>query len=155
MEIRNAGPDDVVGLHAALLAAFNWEPSREPLPLEHPLLAPYRDGWGRAGDLGVVADECGTLVGAAYCRLVPGGYGYVDDATPELTIGVEQPFRGVGVGRALLEALHELARANGVAALSLSVEPHNPARRLYERVGYVEVGVDDGGSLTMVKRLHG
>ena len=154
MEIRNAGQDDVVGLHAALLEAFNWDPSREPLPLDHPVLAPYRDGWGRDGDLGVVADECGRLVGAAYFRLVPRGYGFVDDGTPELTIGVAEPFRGTGVGSALLEALHARARAHGFRQISLSVEPDNPARRLYERAGYVQVGVDGGGSITMLLDLE-
>ena len=77
IEVRTARPDDVGALHAALMAAFNWDPSRERLPLEHPVLAPYRDGWGAVGDLGVVAEADGRAVGAAYCRLTR-GYGFVD-----------------------------------------------------------------------------
>ena len=154
MEIRTALPDDVPALHAALLAAFNWEPSREPLPLEHPVLAPYRDDWGRPGDVGVVAVEGGRAIGAAYCRLVPGGYGFVDGRTPEVTIGVADGQRGRGVGAALLRELEALAREAGFERLSLSVEPANPARRLYERAGYRLVGTDAGGSLTMLRELR-
>jgi GNAT superfamily N-acetyltransferase len=153
MEVRTAGPNDVDALRRALLRAFNWEPSREPLPLEHDVLAPYRDGWGRHGDLGVVAAEGGRTIGAAYCRLVPGGYGFVDERTPEVTIGVDEGCRGRGIGTRLLEALARLAREQGFEQLSLSVEPSNPAVRLYERAGYRAVGVDDGGSVTMLKRL--
>jgi hypothetical protein len=38
--------------------------------------------------LGVVADVDGVFVGAAYYRLIH-GYGYVDERTPEVTIGVD------------------------------------------------------------------
>jgi ribosomal protein S18 acetylase RimI-like enzyme len=153
VQVRNATPDEVDALHAALLHAFNWEPAREPLPLDHPVLAPYRDGWGAAGDLGVVAEEDGAVVGAAYCRLVR-GYGFVDERTPEVTIGVEPEHRGRGVGGRLLAALAERARTEGFERLSLSVEPANPALRLYERVGYRAVGMDDGGSVVMLLELR-
>lgn len=147
--MRTATADDLPALDAALRHAFNWEPSREPLPLGHPVLAPYRDDWGRHGDLGVVADG----QGAAYCRLVPGGYGFVDERTPEVTVGVEPSERGRGVGTALLEALAALAREHGFERLSLSVEPANPALRLYERLGWRAVGSDDGGSVVMLREL--
>jgi GNAT superfamily N-acetyltransferase len=148
MHVRAATADDVPVLHAALLHAFNWEPSREPLPLDHPVLAPYRDGWGAPGDLGVVADGRG----AAYCRLVR-GYGFVDERTPEVTVGVDPDWRGRGIGTALLEGLAALAREHGFERLSLSVEPTNPALRLYERLGWRAVGMDDGGSVVMLREL--
>jgi GNAT superfamily N-acetyltransferase len=150
MEVRAATTDDVSVLHAALLHAFNWEPTREALPLEHPMLATYRDGWGAPGDLGVVAEEDGVAIGAAFCRLVH-GYGFVDERTPEVGIGIEPEWRGRGVGTALLEALIALAAEHGFTRLSLSVEPANPALRLYERLGWRAVGVDDGGSIVMLR----
>lgn len=153
VELRTARPDDVAAIHAALLEAFNWEPSCEPLPLDHPVLAPYRDAWGREGDLGVIAEADGRAVGAAYCRLTQ-GYGFVDEHTPEVTIGVDAAYRGRGVGGRLLEALAGLARANGHARLSLSVEPANPARRLYARAGYRQIGLDSGGSVLMLLELR-
>jgi ribosomal protein S18 acetylase RimI-like enzyme len=64
------------------------------------------------------------------------GYGFVAPEVPELSMGVAAAFRGRGVGGALLEALLERAIAEGVGALSLSVEDGNPAVRLYERHGF-------------------
>jgi len=44
-------------------------------------------------------------------------------------------------------------RASGIPGLSLSVEPDNPARRLYEQLGFEAVG-GVGGSITMLLRLN-
>jgi ribosomal protein S18 acetylase RimI-like enzyme len=48
-------------------------------------------------------------------------------------------FRGCGIGTALLEALIAEAEASE-RRLSIHVEAHNPARRLYERLGFVQAG---------------
>jgi GNAT superfamily N-acetyltransferase len=149
VRIRPGGPDDLPAIRAALLLAANWDASRAPRTLEDASLAPYHDGWGRESDLVVVADDAGRAVGAAYCRLMR-GYGYIDDHTPEVTIGVESSHRGRGIGGQLLDALADLARRHGFQRLSLSVEPDNPARALYERVGYRQVGVDEDGGIVML-----
>ncbi len=99
----------------------------------------------------IVAED-GPPVGAAWLRLLPEqdpGYGFVDEQTPELSIGVAPSHRGRGIGSLLLEALIEAAREQRYHALSLSVEPDNPARRLYERHGFRVIGTVDG-SLTML-----
>jgi ribosomal protein S18 acetylase RimI-like enzyme len=149
VSIRPGGPGDLAAIRAALLRAANWDSSRPPRALEDGSLARYHEGWGREGDLVVIADDAGCAIGAAYCRLMR-GYGYIDDDTPEVTIGVESSYRGRGIGGQLLVALADLARKHGFQRLSLSVEPDNPARALYERVGYRQVGLDEDGGILML-----
>jgi ribosomal protein S18 acetylase RimI-like enzyme len=55
--------------------------------------------------------------------------------------------RNRGIGRAILSALLSLARAEG-RAVELLVLKHNPAQRLYARLGFRIVG-DDGARFTM------
>ena len=137
--------------------AANWRPGAEPPPAEAALLSEdrlgrYLAGWGRPGDAAVVAvDARGAPLGAAWYRLFSRdepGYGFVSESIPELSIGVRPAARRAGVGTALLRALVQLARDEGHAAVSLSVEPDNPARSLYERVGFRRVG-GEGGAWTM------
>jgi GNAT superfamily N-acetyltransferase len=141
-------------------AAF-WRPD-EPRPgldeaLADPALGRYIENWGRRGDEGFVElDECGEPIGAAWYRLFgreAPGYGFVDEQTPELTIGVVAEARRHGVGRRLLRALTESARHDGYEGLSLSVESDNPARALYERHGFIRVGGDSAWTMRIDLRL--
>jgi ribosomal protein S18 acetylase RimI-like enzyme len=80
-------------------------------------------------------------LGAAWLRLLPRGSstGYHDDETPELAMVVQPDRTGQGIGSALLSALIDAART-AVPALVLTVRSGNPARRLYERHGFVVIG---------------
>jgi ribosomal protein S18 acetylase RimI-like enzyme len=143
------GEADVELLRRMLCWAADWEAAElDESVLERPEVARYIEGWGRPGDAAVVAEKAGgELVGAAWFRLFEAsepGYGFVDERTPELGIGVEPGHRGEGIGRALLEALAASAREAGYFALSLSVEEENPAVRLYERVGFERHAHGDG-----------
>jgi ribosomal protein S18 acetylase RimI-like enzyme len=119
----------------------------------------YLDGWGRVGDAAVIAGtEDGQRLGAAWYRLFPAedpGWGFVAPDVPEIGIGVAVAARSKGVGSALLDALLTLAREQGYRAVSLSVDRHNPAQRLYQRKGFRDAGVSDATdtSLTMIAYL--
>ena len=52
-----------------------------------------------------------------------------------MDIALLPPWCGRGIGTRLLHALTGLARERG-HALTLHVEPHNPAQRLYARLGF-------------------
>ena len=157
--IRPIGAADLQFLKAMLFEAVHWR-AGVPRPtieetLARPEIARYVEGWGRAGDAGVVALDGERAVGAAWYRLFSTthpGYGFVDERMPELTVGVVASARGMGVGAALVRALLESARGGGFERISLSVEPDNPAVRLYERAGFTRVG-GDAGAWTMVAEL--
>lgn len=140
-------------LWTALYHAIYVAPGDPPLPPEivHlPDIAPYTADFGRAGDRGVIATAGDQPIGAAWARRMR-GYGYVDDDTPELSIALLPGWRGAGIGSLLLERLLGELSADA-AQVSLSVVWTNPARRLYERLGFETVALE-GGSATMVKRL--
>jgi GNAT superfamily N-acetyltransferase len=139
-----------------LVEAIGWDPDRPRLDAAVVLGAPetrhYVEGWPRADDVGVVAEDAdGAPVGAAWLRFFTSrdpGYGFIEEGIPEVTVGVVADRRGEGIGTLLLAELEAEARRRGIAALGLSVEPANPARRLYERRGYRRVG-GTGGAHTM------
>jgi ribosomal protein S18 acetylase RimI-like enzyme len=56
-----------------------------------------------------------------------------------MDIALAPPFRGRGIGTKLLQALIEEADASG-SKLSIHVEHNNPARSLYDRLGFRPVG---------------
>jgi ribosomal protein S18 acetylase RimI-like enzyme len=73
--------------------------------------------------------EDGTVVGFVQCWTP----GFVKD------IAVAQPYRGKGLGAALMLHVFALFAARGITQVDLKVEPaEEPARRLYARLGMVE-----------------
>jgi ribosomal protein S18 acetylase RimI-like enzyme len=79
------------------------------------------------------------------------GYGKIENPTPlpasahvwHVTgLAVDPLFEGRGAGRALMEALIELARERGGRRITLRVfAPNERAQRLYERLGFQIEGV--------------
>lgn len=153
--IRAVTEADVAVLEDMQYEAFSWNRPRRRPPLSElrhdaEFVKLLRD-WGRPGDRGVLVEEEGAKLGAAWYRLwTPEvhSYGFVDARTPEVAMGVAPAHRSRGIGRTLLRALIRVAEDDGHPALSLSVDPGNHARRLYESEGFRRVG-ESGTSWTL------
>jgi ribosomal protein S18 acetylase RimI-like enzyme len=156
LEILPLTPTDEPFLWDMLYQAIYVPEGAPPLPrtiLQTPEIRRYVEGWGREDDWGCLVRVNGVPVGAVWMRLFTGdqrGYGYVDDATPELSIALLPEYRGQGIGEKLLTHLLKTA-PNCYPAVSLSVLPDNPALRLYQRLGF-EITTKSPSSLTLVRR---
>ena len=159
--LRPVTTGDAALLAKATLGNINWsaelvtadEVRARPEFRHYTVLVPGR------GDFGTVAEAAGGPVGVAWAQYLGAddpGYGFVDEATPELCLWVDAPSRGLGLGRALLRALQTEARRRGVARLSLSVEPDNFAAHLYAAEGFTPVvGREQDGVMTWSCWGHG
>src|SRR5262245_56690996 len=107
-----------------------------------PFVAKYLVGWPRPGDFGFIAAQRGEILGPAWARRFSSAElrsPYGDEETPKVSIGVQPEALGHGVGEKLMCALIGEAARRGLG-LCLSVRTDNPARRLYERLGFREIG---------------
>jgi ribosomal protein S18 acetylase RimI-like enzyme len=134
--LRPAGPDDAEFLYRVYantryeeLAVTGWSPEQVEAFLRMQFRAQdthYRTHYAAA------AFDVITVGGADAGRL------YVDRGAGELRvidIALLPEFRGAGVGTELFRRLF----AEGLR-VSIHVESFNPARRLYDRLGFVKVG---------------
>jgi glycosyltransferase involved in cell wall biosynthesis len=118
---------------ASLFAAIAADPKAKyfhPHPLD-------------AGEAGLRAGYDGRdYYCLAYLDGVPAAYGMLrgwDEgyAEPSLGLAVAPAYQGRGLGRALTEHLHEVARARGATTVRLKVYSENTgARTLYAKLGY-------------------
>jgi ribosomal protein S18 acetylase RimI-like enzyme len=140
IDVREATLDDEPELRRIDLAT--WTPLTSPAdPPENPDEWRFFDGERRTPDNLLVAVRNGRVAG--WVKLGP--------ATPLPSsnhvkmingLAVDPEQQGAGVGRALIEAAVERARALGARKVTLRVLGHNDtARRLYERCGFVVEGV--------------
>lgn len=155
---RPALASDTPFLTKMLAAAASWRPEGPTASIDTvantPALAHYVSDWPQSGDLGVIA-EFDEPIGAAWLRYftdMDPGYGFIDSATPELAMGVVARWRSRGVGRRLLQVLLSAARCQGMQAISLSVDPDNYARQLYQDLGFESV-CQTTSSITMRLQL--
>lgn len=99
----------------------------------------YRQHYAEAGFW--IIERDGRACGRIYVFDSPSEYRLMD-----IALLPEQ--RGRGVGGALLSALLRLA-APGDCAVTLHVEPNNPANRLYQRLGFDHV--EDRGAYRFLR----
>lgn len=92
-----------------------------------------------ATEIFLVAEADGRVVGILGLHR---GARAANRHTAEIGLTVAASHRGRGIGRLLMVAAETWARRMGVAKLRLGVFSDNlAARRLYERLGYVEEGI--------------
>lgn len=147
-KMRRLESDDLSFLREMIYESAFVPEGKNPFPrtiLDNPSVSKFWVGWGgQLGDIGFIAEIERQPVGAVWLRLFDGDKkSYGDQKTPELGIAILSEFRGRGVGNALMHELEMQARTYGYQKLSLSVDPRNPAWRLYEKRAYVHVGWDD------------
>lgn len=136
LTVRRARPEDAEALLAIDRATWSTLSS----PAAEPSIGPFFDN--RTFPENVVVAEVDRR---------PVGWGKIEHPTSLPSSGhvwhvtglaVDPEFEGRGAGRALMEALIELARERGGRRITLRVfAPNERARRLYERLGFEVEGV--------------
>ena len=131
-EVRRARSEDARAL-AELFAEVAAE--RDGIATEPPVDVDARtEQFAGSIDGTILAVAAGDFVGSLHVDANRFGVG-------ELGMAVTRPWRGRGVGSALLTAGIEKARGEGLHKLSLEVFPHNEAAiALYRKFGFVEEG---------------
>jgi ribosomal protein S18 acetylase RimI-like enzyme len=139
---RPITPEDAAGAAEAFAGAYEHSPDRAlcpevadaaqaadflervassafgPSSLEYLRVAPAPD------------EEDGPLAGAAAGAEPAAGVGFI------LHVAVRPAYRGRGVGTALVAETCEAFRQAGLTQAGLGVSEENPARRIYERLGF-------------------
>ncbi len=157
MNIRPIKNHELPFLKEMLYEALFVPEGATPFPksiLEKPEISKYIHDWGRVGDLAMVCEKEGSLVGAVWLRQFTYpkiGYGYVDDETPELTMAVVKGYRNRGFGTRMLEEIWKIAIPKLANAISLSVDKRNPAIHLYRRFEFTIIKEEET-AFTMIKR---
>jgi RimJ/RimL family protein N-acetyltransferase len=133
--VRPATADDLDRLFElvdAVVRENKWLGSQPPLD-RGTSIERWRSDLDDPNAVRFVVEDDGRLVGEAGAHL--------NDGRADLGMQVAEGHRGLGVGTVLLNAIVDWARANNAHKATLQVWPHNqPARRLYERFGFVEEG---------------
>lgn len=129
-------------LYESLFVSKGKKPySRSVLAL--PELSRYYEAWGSIPhDLAMVAEAEGQLVGAVWGRAHQPpheGYGFVGADVPEIGVAVFPAFRNQGIGTKLINLIANRYLSQGLQSISLSVDRNNPAKSLYERLGFLVV----------------
>lgn len=125
-------------LYEAIFVPEGTEPPPRSI-LALPELQVYVDGFGSgADDHALLAEVDGSAVGAVWVRMMQ-DYGHLDDQTPSMAIALYAPYRGLGIGTALMQRMLDRLGECGYAKVSLSVQKQNAAFRLYQRLGFAIV----------------
>ena len=124
--------------------------------IEDPSIKKNIENWNqKEGDLAIVCLDGEELIGAIWGRKFSEdnkGYGFIDAETPEIGMAIKQEYRGKGLGSNLIKLIIDKYIEMGVGQLSLNVNTLNPAKRLYERIGFMKVSEESGAAI-MARQL--
>lgn len=128
---RIESPEDLDAALAIRLAVFVEE---QHVPLAEEIDRHDEAPWTRDEAAYVLGrlDGVPVATGRLLLEATPGAFPHIG------RVAVLAPYRGHGYGRALMLALHEVARAHGAAGVTLAAQTH--AIPFYERLGYVARG---------------
>lgn len=152
---------EIRACEAGILEDFLYEaifvPEGEmPPPREiiaRPELQVYIAGFGtQKDDAAFVAQAGDEIVGAVWVRDMD-DYGHVEEGVPSFALSVKKPYRGCGIGTALMKAMLDHLRNAGYEKASLAVQKANYAARMYRRLGFETVDENEQEYI-MVCRLQ-
>jgi ribosomal protein S18 acetylase RimI-like enzyme len=114
---------------------LGWDPRMTEAFLRHQFLAKrsYHASRFPAAELAIVDSRAGSVGRLALCR-TPHELHIID-------IALLPDWRNEGIGTVLVGAILDEARSAG-RTVTLQVDLSNPARRLYQRLGFVESSTD-------------
>ena len=160
--IRAARREDAAHIAQVVCMAVGYDTSHPIYPVFLTLAASDNSQYSYRNTLVAEVDGAvaGALVGYDGARLMElrepifplllehlGDVPHIEDETSSGefyldSLGVFPPFRGMGVGSALLNAMSERAFAEGHERVGLIVDVNNPkAEKLYAELGFVRVGM--------------
>lgn len=127
-------------------------PSKEII--NQPELQVYIADFGtKTGDIGLVAEVEGKIIGAVWARIM-NDYGHIDNETPSLAISLYKEFRNLGIGTAMMKKMLCMLKENGYKQTSLAVQKKNYAVEMYKKVGFEIVDENDEEYIMLCRLPH-
>ena len=118
-------------LYEAIFIPEGAEPPAKSI-IDQPELSLYIADFGdKPDDYCLAAEVNGKIVGAVWARIM-NDY----DKTPSLAISLYREYRGMGIGRDLLQQMLQELKEAGYQKASLSVQKANYAVKLYLKTGF-------------------
>ncbi len=137
-------------LYEAIFIPNGVEPPPKSI-IYRPELQVYISEFGTSKhDIAFVADIDGKIVGAVWVRIM-NDYGHIDDNTPSFAMSVYKEYRGKGIGTALMKEILATLKERGYKQASLSVQKENFAAKMYQKLGFQIIGVNEEEFLMLKK----
>jgi ribosomal protein S18 acetylase RimI-like enzyme len=156
--IREIKQNEIPFLSEMLYEAIFIPNGEIKLPKEiinKPELNNYIKDFGRKDDFCFVVEIEDKLIGAIWIRQFSDknkGYGFVNSETPELSMAINDVYRGKGIGKIMLnKMLNKLSELN-FSQVSLSVDKRNFAYNFYKKNNFFEVD-SEKNSIKMLRKL--